>query len=811
MDKRYNNLTKAILDKIFDGAKKSFDFSMEFKSGNDSVSVSFEDYFQDTFARIQLMGDKSESKGFAGAEAFALNAFNVVAHTRELHKQIDDYFANEVNQTLLDAYGMNEEEKTAYRKELKEKVSDSIGFKGNTPEETAFIEKINAAFDMNQGNSNSDYLKETLNYLSNVSRYIENGASQKDALDAAFNDASFTGGNIDIATVLSSEISTLADSLGKDEKKNDLYMKDISANYVDEIDSKEVSPESFSYHYQTNPQNLTKDEKAWAQKAFGRIIFNTMDMESGWDVFNMDLTNFRANGEQIISDEEFQNAKNQTGALNPEKLEEFQEKIVAKMAAGAEISVIDRIPEKAVNINPAEIKVKTAAEKFLFGYPDSLTAADKQWAQDVTANLINYNGGMVEVNLFYADGKQIIPNDENSKNMSFEDCSRLIAQKIASGAEIAIRVSAPNQKLELMTMDAQDMAAINPEKAPVTLESFAAHFKADPNNLTPEEKEWAREAYDKMFLSSMDLSNGWDPSTVNIQAFCANGQQIISDEELAKAGPEDVDNLKAKIAFSLVSGDKITVRREIQEKSVSFDLSSVKVSHEIDKEKAEPTKDEPAKTEPAKTEPAKTGPAKTEPAKTEPAKTEPAKTGPAKTEPAKTEPAKKQPAKTQPVKKAPAKIPANNISRKNLNARKIRFKKQMLQRQRIAANRAKVQNAVRNAQRNAQRNTQSNPQKTTINQKPSFIENFMRRFLINLVKGFLGIDLDEIINKQKEAEKSADKTNEKTASSRTKTDFNELVKKEAEASGKKLPTQKTFEKTNVKVNEKTLTQKGLTK
>lgn len=787
----HKNLTKQILNQVFDGAKKSFSFPMEFKSGEDSVSVSFEDYFEDTFARIQLMGDKSESKGFACAEAFALNAFNVVAHTRELHKQIDDYFANEVNQTLLDAFGMNEEEKTAYCKQLKNMVSDEIGLKGKTPEETAFIEKINAAFDMNQGSSNSDYLKETLNYLSNVSRYIENGASQKDALDAAFNDASFTGGNIDIATVLSSEISTFADSLGKDEKKNDLFMKDISANYVDEIDNREVSPESFSYHYQTNPQKLTKDEKAWAQKAFGRIIFNTMDMESGWDVFNMDLTNFRANGEQIISDEEFQNAKNQTGALNPEKLEEFQEKIVAKMAAGAEISVIDRIPEKSVNINPAEIKVKTAAEKFLFGYPESLTAADKQWAEDVTANLINYNGGMVEVNRFYADGKQIIPNDENSKNMSFEDCSRLIAQKIASGAEIAIRVSAPNQALELMTMDAQDMAAINPEKEPVTRESFAAHFKADPNNLTPEEKEWAREAYDKMFLSSMDLSNGWDPSTVNIQAFCANGERIISDEELAKAGPEDVDNLKAKIAFSLVSGDKITVRREIQEKSVSFDLSSVKVSHEIDKEKSEPTKDEPAKTEPAKT-----GPAKTEPTKTGPAKTEPSK---------------KQPAKTQPVKKAPAKIPANNISRKNLNARKIRFKKQMLQRQRIAANRAKVQNAVRNAQRNAQRNTQSNPQKTTINQKPSFIENFMRRLLVNLVKGFLGIDLDEIMNKQKEAEKSADKTNEKTESSRTKTDFNELVKKEAQASGKKLPTQNTFAKTNEKTNEKTLTQKGLAK
>lgn len=796
MEKKYNNLNKIILDKVFDGAKKSFDFSMEFKNGNDSVSIGFEDYFEDTLARIQLMGNKSESKGFAGAEAFALNAFNVVAHTRELHKQIDDYFAKDVNQTLLDAFGMNEEEKAAYRKELKENVSDAIGFKGNTPEETAFIDKINAVFDMNEGSSNADYLKETLNYLSNVSRYIENGASQKDALDAAFNDASFLGGNIDIATVLSSEISTFADTLGKDEKMTESVMQNVTKNYVDEIDNREVSPESFSYSYEKNPQNLTKDEKAWAQKAFGRIIFNTMDMESGWDVFNMDLTNFRANGEQIISDEEFQNAKNQTGALNPEKLEEFQEKIVAKMAAGAEISVIDRIPEKSVNINPAEIKVKTAAEKFLFGYPDSLTDADKQWAQDVTANLINYNGGMVEVNLFYADGKQIIPNDENSKNMSFEECSKLIAQKIASGAEIAIRVSAPNQKLELMTMDAQDMAAINPEKAPVTPESFAAHFKADPNNLTPEEKEWAREAYDKMFLGSMDLSNGWDPGTVNIQAFCANGERIISDEELAKAGPEDVDNLKAKIAFSLVSGDKITVRREIQEKSVSFDLSSVKVSHEIDKEKAEPAKTEPAKTEPSKTEPAKTEPAKTEPAKTEPAKTEPSK---------------KQPAKTQPVKKAPAKIPANNISRKNLNARKIRFKKQMLQRQRIAANRAKVQNAVRNAQRNAQRNTQSNPQKTTINQKPSFIENFMRRLLVNLVKGFLGIDLDEIINKQKEAEKSADKTNEKTESSRTKTNFNEIVKKEAQASGKKLPTQKTFEKTNVKVNEKTLTQKGLAK
>ena len=447
MNMKHNNLTKRILNQVFDGAKKSFDFSMEFRNGNDSVSVNFEDYFEDTLARIQLLDNRSEKKGFSTAEAFALNAFNIVAHIREMHKQIDDYFSNDVNQTLLDAYGMNEEEKNAYRKQLKDMVSDTIGFKGNTPEETAFIEKVNAVFDMGQGGSNPDYLKETLNYLSDVNRYIENGASQKAALDAAFNDASFLGGNIDIATVLSSEISTFADTLGKDEKMNESVMQNVTKNYVDEIDSKEVSPESFSYHYQTNPNNLTRDEKEWAQKAFGRILFNTMDMENGWDVFNMDLTNFRANGEQIISDEEFQNAKDKTGALNPEKQAALQEKIVAKMAAGAEISVINRTPEKSVNINPAEIKVKTPAEKFLFNYPDSLTAADKQWAQDVTANLLNYNGGMVEVNRFYANGEQIIPNDENSKNLSFEDCAKMIAQKIASGAEIGVRLSAFNQEL----------------------------------------------------------------------------------------------------------------------------------------------------------------------------------------------------------------------------------------------------------------------------------------------------------------------------------------------------------------------------
>ena len=775
MNMKHNNLTKRILNQVFDGAKKSFDFSMEFRNGNDSVSVNFEDYFEDTLARIQLLDNRSEKKGFSTAEAFALNAFNIVAHIREMHKQIDDYFSNDVNQTLLDAYGMNEEEKNASRKQLKDMVSDTIGFKGNTPEETAFIEKVNAVFDMGQGGSNPDYLKETLNYLSDVNRYIENGASQKSALDAAFNDASFLGGNIDIATVLSSEISTFADTLGKDEKMNESVMQNVTKNYVDEIDSKEVSPESFSYHYQTNPNNLTRDEKEWAQKAFGRILFNTMDMENGWDVFNMDLTNFRANGEQIISDEEFQNAKDKTGALNPEKQAALQEKIVAKMAAGAEISVINRTPEKSVNINPAEIKVKTPAEKFLFNYPDSLTAADKQWAQDVTANLLNYNGGMVEVNRFYADGKQIIPNDENSKNLSFEDCAKMIAQKIASGAEIGVRLSAFNQELELMTMDAQDMAAINPQKEPVTAESFKAHFQADPNNLTPEEKEWAREAYDKMFLSSMDLSNGWDPRTVNIQAFCANGQRIISDEELAKTGPEDVDNLKAKIVFSLASGDKISVRREIEEKSVSFDLSSVKINNEVSKQQ-------------------------TEPAKTEPAKTEPAKTEPAKTQPAKTEPSKKQPAKTQPAKKAPAKIPAKNVNPKNINARKNRFKKQMLQRQRIAANKAKVQNAVNKAQRNAsinaQRNMAQNTAKTTINHTPTFIENFMRRLLVNLVKGFFGVDLNEILNKQKAAEN--------TAPTRTKMNFAELSGTNSKTNQIRKPTEKTHEKTH----EKTFSQNG---
>ena len=764
-----NRMNKIILDKAFEGAKKSFSFSMDFQNGNDSVSVSFEDYFEDTFARIQHLGNRSGNKGFASAEAFALNAFNIVANTRELHKQIDDYFSNDVNQTLLDAFGMNEEEKNAYRKQLKDMVSDTIGFKGNTPEETAFIEKVNAVFDMGEG-SNVDYMKETLNYLSNVSRYIENGANHKDALDAAFNDASFLGGNIDIATVLSSEISTFADTLGKDEKMTESVMQNVTKNYVDEIDSKEVTPESFSRSYQTNPNNLTSDEKAWAQKAFGRILFSTMDLENGWDVFNMDLTNFRANGEQIITAEEFGNAFDKNGGINPEKQAALQEKIVAKMASGAEISVVDRTPEKAVNINPAEIKVKTQADKFLFNYPDSLTDADKQWAQDVTANLLNYNGGLVELNSFYADGKQIISNDEFNKNMSFEECSKMIAQKIASGAEIAVRVSAPNQELELLTMDAQDMAAINPQKEPVTAESFMAHYKADPDNLTPEEKEWASEAYDKMFFGSMDLSNGWGPNNVNISAFRANGQPIISDEELAKTGPEDVIKLKAKIAFSLASGDNISVQRQVEEKSVSFDLSSVKVNNEVSKQQAEPAKNEPSKNEPSKHEPAKNEPSKNEPSKNQPSKN--------------------QPAKTQPVKKAPAKIPANNTNRKNINARKLRFKKQAIQRQRIAANKAKVQNAVNRAKQNAQRNAQRNTAKTTINQKSSFIENFMRRLLINLVKGFLGVDLNEILNKQNTAEKST----AKTGPSRTKMNFSELSGTNKAPQTKK-PAEKNHEKT----------------
>lgn len=767
-----DKMIKDILGRVFERTKNSFSFSVDFTSGSDSVSVKFEDYFNDTLANVQLRAEKSEDKRFAYAQAFALNAMNFAAQTREMHKQIDEYFSNENNRGLIEGYGVSEEEKTKIAKQIKDYVSDTLSVKVKTKEETAFVEKINAVFD--KSGSNVDCLKDTLDYISNVNRYIENGLSEKDALNSAYNDLAFLGGNTDVAEALSGEISALTDSLDKDSKVISSNMQDITENYVNTIDNNEVSARSFSESYRANPQKLTQEEKTWAHKVYGRILLNTMDLDNGWDVFNMDVRNFRSNGKQIISDEEFESAKDEKGIIQPEKQQEMEGKIAAMVAEGEDISVINRAPEKPLSINPSDVWVKKPSENYISRYPDSLTAEDKKWAEDITSNLLSYSaasmGGLgVELTRFMADGEQIISDEEYEKNLPLEEYSKKIAERVASGAVMSIRMSAPErlgvnertgrtviaiqEEPELMLID---MSEIVSEKEPITHDEFAAHFKASPDNLSAEDKAWANEAFDKMYYGSMDLSNGWDTNSVKLTSFCANGKQIVSDEEFAKASPEEIDNLKAKVAFSLASGDKISVRREIEEKSVSFDVSSIKVQKEADKEKAEPAKTEAEESKIVNNikfvDPLQTN--------------------------------VRQMAVTPEILEAKKQIPqSHNIPKDNVVVNE-----------------------------NAKDNT---------TQKNSSYKGFLYRLMVNLVKEFLGIDLDKIIDKDKTAEKTAEnsveKPAQKTVSKPVEKSFGSSEKKakpvRVKISFSDLTndnTKKNLTKPLLNTNEKTLDKKGRT-
>lgn len=748
-----NNFIKKIVGKAFEKAEKIFSYTVSFKNGNNSVDIEMEEYFDDTFDKILSLCNNTESKSLACAEAFALNAINSASKVHEVNKQIDELFTQTENKSLLDEYGISEAEKTDLCKNIKNMVSNELSVKGSTKEETDFINKINEVFDKNAEDKNAEdknaeYLNQALDYISNVNRYINEGASEKDALDAAYNDMMFLGGSTEIAETIFNEINTLANSISKNERLIDAYMQKITANYFD--DEKDVTAKSFSTSYEANPNALSDDEKTWAHKAYSKLLYATLDLDNGWDVFSMDVRNFRANGKQIISDEEFENAKDENGFVKPDKQQEMEAKIASRVAAGDEMSVINRMPEKSVNVNPAEIRAKTQSEKYLFHYPDSLTSDEKKWAEDLTANLISSSaasmGGLsVELTRFMADGKQIISDAEYDKNLPLENYAKKIAEKIASGAEIAINLSAPQQKPELLKLD---ISEIYSEKEPASHKSFSEHFKSEPNNLTPEEKSWALEAFDKMYFGSMDLQNDWNENTLKITNFCANGKQIISDEEFANTKAEDIDKLKIKVAFSLAQGDKISVRREIEEKNLEIDTSKIKT-----REAAEIKPEEPAKEAAEKT-------------------AEPAKEAAEKNV--------QEMAATAQSLSAPAPA-ARNVIQRNVTPQMFEAKRQIPAMQnRYAANRtpnAPVQSAPSNG---------------------PYYKGFVERFLVNIVKLVLGVDLEAI----KAAEKAAERTAERTEPVRTKTSFAELMGTNSAAARTNRPAERT--------QERTLSQKGRT-
>lgn len=459
------NVFKEVLTKSFTQTMEDFSYNVDLQNGDDKISVSFEDYFEDTLANIQFMSENSEEKSTDCAMAFSLHSINYAAQTRDMHNRIDDFFASADNQDWLKENGIADDEKSALCQELKDFISDKMAIKGRTKEEKEFVEKINAVFD-SKGENPDDHLENALDFISDVNKYRQNGYNTKDALNSAYNDLAFLDGSNKIADAIFNNISALAGSI--DKEAADEYMKDIFANYIEED---EVNAGSFSEHYTAAPGSLTPDEKEWAHKVYCKMLYDTLDPDNGYDLSNVKHTSFVANGEQIISNEEFENAKDKNGVIAPEKLQAMEEKIAAKAASGQQITVRKYVPEKSVDIKPADILLKNnSAMSFRIfnehyrSNPDRLTKHDIEWANEAFDNIIhsieNARSELkaldVDMSGFYANGKQIITNKEyaNAKNEKGElapekesEMKLRIAAKLAAGDKITVRRTVPEKPL----------------------------------------------------------------------------------------------------------------------------------------------------------------------------------------------------------------------------------------------------------------------------------------------------------------------------------------------------------------------------
>lgn len=467
MKMKNDRIYKAILNKAFEQTVNSFSANIEINDGDEKLSLGFEDYFEDTMENTRLVGENSEEKSTACAAAFALHSINMVAQTYEIQGKIDDFFASSDNQDWLKENGIADDEKAALCQELKDFVSEELAVKGKTKEENAFVEKVKAVFENDKAENSVDKLKTTLNFISDVNKRIQNNSNAQDALNSAYNDLSFLDGEHKITDVIFESIPTLANSIGKE--STDEYMQEISANYIEDT---KVNSQSFGEHFDESPKNLTPEEKDWAHKTFCKMLFNALDSEKGFDFENINYTSFLANGEQIISNEEFENSKGDNGFLTPEKIQEMEEKIAAKMVSGEKITVRKYPPEKSVVVNPADIKLKNAEamshiifDSHYKSNPNRLTDYDIQWANEafdaLFMNALDAKNKWTVINVdlssFCANGKPIITSEEYEKakdangeiapdkesEMKFK-----IAARLAAGDKISVRRSVPEKSIE---------------------------------------------------------------------------------------------------------------------------------------------------------------------------------------------------------------------------------------------------------------------------------------------------------------------------------------------------------------------------
>lgn len=323
----------------------------------------------------------------AGTAAYTALTMNTIWARDAVLGKIDEYLKDSQNEKELKANGISPKDFEPLKKELKDYTLEALKSNERTKPIGEFIESLENKMPEEMKNNRLElldtmglYVQSLNNDLEKLSSSLKKGTKPwKDFVKDAFRSA-----DLQITSkAFSNEILNYARDLGIGHENgtftdiSELGKKPVAEDLVKDIgvmlDSQnitilygdEVHPTDFLEHYKSG--NLSEAESKWAGERVNELknmLAETFSYENPEKDQTIDLSCFYANGKQIVTKEELEKAKTPSGEYDPKALDKMNEKLMASMLSGDNITVKSPDNSMQTTVRPMVEPPKKAEFKF---------------------------------------------------------------------------------------------------------------------------------------------------------------------------------------------------------------------------------------------------------------------------------------------------------------------------------------------------------------------------------------------------------------------------------------------------------------
>lgn len=327
-----------------------------------------------------------------GTAAYTAFTMNTIWTRDVIIRKIGEILTDSKNENWLKENGISSKDIEPMIQEFKDYTLDALKSSERTKPIGDFIESLETKEGDYYKNKHIELIDEMGVYVQTLNNELENLSDSLSKNDLSLGDdivhSAFKHANEQLLnrkhSPFRSYISTYADNLGIGHEidsysfTTDLSQKPVAEDLVRDIGvmlssqnitilyGDEVHPTDFLDHYKAG--NVSEAESKWAGERVNELknmLTEKFNKKNPGKEQTIDLSCFYANGKQIVTKEEFENAKTPSGDYDPKALGKIEEKIMASMLAGDAITV--KTPDKSMQTTVRPMVEPPKKAEFKFG------------------------------------------------------------------------------------------------------------------------------------------------------------------------------------------------------------------------------------------------------------------------------------------------------------------------------------------------------------------------------------------------------------------------------------------------------------